>query len=130
MPPLFWCGQQDSNLHARALEPKSNESTNSTMPAYGCIVTPKCGIVKFQFVEMPQYSSVGRGYDPADAVSIWTRLVFAQTIVHSKNNQPLRFRNLGGGVITPPYSMVVSICPTSCNLWRKNAAREGGVLVN
>ncbi len=31
---LFWCGQQDSNLHAFAVEPKSTESTNSTMPAY------------------------------------------------------------------------------------------------
>ena len=30
-----WCGQQDSNLHAHAVEPKSTESTNSTMPAYG-----------------------------------------------------------------------------------------------
>ena len=30
----FWCGQQDSNLHALAVEPKSTESTNSTMPAY------------------------------------------------------------------------------------------------
>ena len=29
-----WCGRQDSNLHALALEPKSNESTNSTTPAY------------------------------------------------------------------------------------------------
>ena len=31
---FFWCGQQDSNLHALAVEPKSTESTNSTMPAY------------------------------------------------------------------------------------------------
>ena len=31
---LFWCGQQDSNLHALAVEPKSTESTNSTMPAW------------------------------------------------------------------------------------------------
>ena len=33
--PLFfvWCGQQDSNLHGRPLEPKSNVSANSTMPA-------------------------------------------------------------------------------------------------
>ena len=31
---LLWCGRQDSNLHALALEPKSNESTNSTTPAY------------------------------------------------------------------------------------------------
>ena len=30
----IWCGWQDSNLHARALEPKSNESTNSTTSAY------------------------------------------------------------------------------------------------
>ena len=30
----LWCGQQDSNLHACAVEPKSTESTNSTMPAY------------------------------------------------------------------------------------------------
>ena len=30
----FWCGQQDSNLHAFAVEPKSTESTNSTMPAF------------------------------------------------------------------------------------------------
>ena len=29
----IWCGQQDSNLHALAVEPKSTESTNSTMPA-------------------------------------------------------------------------------------------------
>ena len=29
-----WCGQQDSNLHAHAVEPKSTESTNSTMPAF------------------------------------------------------------------------------------------------
>ncbi len=51
MPPFnIWCGQQDSNLHALAVEPKSTESTNSTMPAHGCIVTPKYGIVKFQFV--------------------------------------------------------------------------------
>ena len=35
MPLLFiWCGQQDSNLHALAVEPKSTESTNSTMPAW------------------------------------------------------------------------------------------------
>ena len=35
-PVLFaWCGQQDSNLHALAGEPKSPESTNSTMPAWG-----------------------------------------------------------------------------------------------
>ena len=34
-PPFhIWCGQQDSNLHALAVEPKSTESTNSTMPAY------------------------------------------------------------------------------------------------
>ena len=33
-PPFYWCGQQDSNLHAHAMEPKSTESTNSTMPAY------------------------------------------------------------------------------------------------
>ena len=34
MPLLFiWCGQQDSNLHGKPLEPKSNVSTNSTMPA-------------------------------------------------------------------------------------------------
>ena len=37
-PPLggtfcFWCGRQDSNLHAFAEEPKSTESTNSTTPA-------------------------------------------------------------------------------------------------
>ena len=31
---LFSCGQQDSNLHAYAVEPKSTESTNSTMPAH------------------------------------------------------------------------------------------------
>ena len=31
---FYWCGRQDSNLHALALEPKSNESTNSTTPAY------------------------------------------------------------------------------------------------
>ena len=31
---FLWCGRQDSNLHALALEPKSNESTNSTTPAY------------------------------------------------------------------------------------------------
>ena len=30
-----WCGQQDSNLHAFAVEPKSTESTNSTLPADG-----------------------------------------------------------------------------------------------
>ena len=30
----IWCGQQDSNLHGRPLEPKSNVSANSTMPAY------------------------------------------------------------------------------------------------
>ena len=37
--PLFfiWCGQQDSNLHALAVEPKSTESTNSTMPAYSVV---------------------------------------------------------------------------------------------
>ena len=34
LPLFFWCGQQDSNLHAHAVEPKSTESTNSTMPAY------------------------------------------------------------------------------------------------
>ena len=33
-PLFFWCGRQDSNLHAFALEPKSNESTNSTTPAF------------------------------------------------------------------------------------------------
>ena len=32
-----WCGQQDSNLHALAVEPKSTESTNSTMPAYSFV---------------------------------------------------------------------------------------------
>ena len=38
MPPFsYWCGQQDSNLHAHAMEPKSTESTNSTMPAYSVI---------------------------------------------------------------------------------------------
>ena len=31
---FIWCGQQASNLHALAVEPKSTESTNSTMPAY------------------------------------------------------------------------------------------------
>ena len=34
----FWCGQQDSNLHALAVEPKSTESTNSTMPADELII--------------------------------------------------------------------------------------------
>ena len=34
---FFWCGQQDSNLHALAVEPKSTESTNSTMPAYSFV---------------------------------------------------------------------------------------------
>ena len=34
----FWCGWQDSNLHACALEPKSNESTNSTTSAFGAIL--------------------------------------------------------------------------------------------
>ena len=34
---LVWCGQQDSNLHAFAVEPKSTESTNSTMPADGVL---------------------------------------------------------------------------------------------
>ncbi len=34
----IWCGQQDSNLHALAVEPKSTESTNSTMPAYQSIL--------------------------------------------------------------------------------------------
>ena len=33
----LWCGRQDSNLHAHALEPKSNESTNSTTPAYSFV---------------------------------------------------------------------------------------------
>ena len=38
LPPLLiWCGQQDSNLHALAVEPKSTESTNSTMPAYSSV---------------------------------------------------------------------------------------------
>ena len=39
LSPLFfiWCGQQDSNLHALAVEPKSTESTNSTMPAYSFV---------------------------------------------------------------------------------------------
>ena len=38
MPPFsIWCGQQDSNLHALAVEPKSTESTNSTMPAYSFV---------------------------------------------------------------------------------------------
>ena len=36
--PFYWCGQQDSNLHAHAMEPKSTESTNSTMPAYSVIL--------------------------------------------------------------------------------------------
>ena len=40
-----WCGQQDSNLHALAVEPKSTESTNSTMPAYGFIVPRGGGLV-------------------------------------------------------------------------------------
>ena len=40
MPPFYyWCGQQDSNLHALAVEPKSTESTNSTMPAYLIILS-------------------------------------------------------------------------------------------
>ena len=34
MSQTLWYGQQDLNLHARALEPKSNVSANSTMPAY------------------------------------------------------------------------------------------------
>ena len=34
---FLWCGQQDSNLHALAVEPKSTESTNSTMPAYSFV---------------------------------------------------------------------------------------------
>ena len=36
-PKSPWCGQQDSNLHALAGEPKSPESTNSTMPAYSFV---------------------------------------------------------------------------------------------
>ena len=44
MPLSFtWCGQQDSNLHALAVEPKSTESTNSTMPAYFIVILPKKG---------------------------------------------------------------------------------------
>ena len=39
--PYGWCGQQDSNLHAHAMEPKSTESTNSTMPALGIILSRK-----------------------------------------------------------------------------------------
>ena len=40
---FMWCGRQDSNLHALALEPKSNESTNSTTPAYSfCILAWRC----------------------------------------------------------------------------------------
>ena len=31
---LYWYGQQDLNLHGKPLEPKSNVSANSTMPAY------------------------------------------------------------------------------------------------
>ena len=43
---FIWCGRQDSNLHAHALEPKSNESTNSTTPAYSfCILAWRSGIV-------------------------------------------------------------------------------------
>ena len=37
LPFYIWCGQQDSNLHAFAVEPKSTESTNSTMPAYSFV---------------------------------------------------------------------------------------------
>ena len=37
LPLCLWCGQQDSNLHALAGEPKSPESTNSTMPAYSFV---------------------------------------------------------------------------------------------
>ena len=45
--PVFfiWCGRQDSNLHALALEPKSNESTNSTTPAYLVILAWPAGDV-------------------------------------------------------------------------------------
>ena len=64
----IWCGQQDSNLHGRPLEPKSNVSANSTMPAWaysttgcGCLsINPRvspCGNSKFRkkrftFVQM------------------------------------------------------------------------------
>ena len=41
---FIWCGRQDSNLHALALEPKSNESTNSTTPAYEAV-----GVIRLLF---------------------------------------------------------------------------------
>ena len=44
-PPFFWCGRQDSNLHAHAEEPKSTESTNSTTPACGPILTRRKTVV-------------------------------------------------------------------------------------
>ena len=47
-----WCGQQDSNLHAFAVEPKSTESTNSTMPAY-------CFALLFFRGNLPQSNRVG-----------------------------------------------------------------------
>ena len=40
----IWCGQHDSNLHASALEPKSNVSANSTMPAAAYISLPRGGV--------------------------------------------------------------------------------------
>ena len=40
---FVWCGQQDSNLHAFAVEPKSTESTNSTMPADGTFCRETAG---------------------------------------------------------------------------------------
>ena len=42
---FYWCGRQDSNLHAHAEEPKSTESTNSTTPACGPILARRKSLV-------------------------------------------------------------------------------------
>ena len=46
MPPFYiWYGRQDLNLHAYALEPKSNVSANSTTPALSLILSCCSSIV-------------------------------------------------------------------------------------
>ena len=46
MPPFYiWYGRQDLNLHAYALEPKSNVSANSTTPALSLILSCRTAIV-------------------------------------------------------------------------------------
>ena len=55
---LPWCGQQDSNLHACAVEPKSTESTNSTMPANEGVENVKLKIESYCFADRTMLVSI------------------------------------------------------------------------